>query len=573
MARLKIVEDWLLRDLVGRLLGPRRLLAVMVVFYGVACAVVAGLLVWTDRADTEDHLELLTGDVARLLDEHASRTLDSVELVVMRAADRVQMAGGVPQAAAAPATRQVLTAMAQATPHIGNIYLVDAGGRVAFDMGGFHPPGTSFAERDWVAALSAKDASTFIGQVRFDDATRSHSFTVARRIRSDSGEFLGIAAATVEVDYFKKFYVTLGVGPSPAFGIYRLDGAALVRVPLRPEDIGRNFASNPIFVEHVARAANGTYHGRSPYDGIMRIVSYRTIEPRRLLVWVAVGEDDALAQWRQRSQRTLALMVAAFLLAAGLSVLLSRQIERERRATAALAAVNDDLKRSNADLEQFAYVASHDLKEPLRSIASYIQLLQRRYQGRLDADADAFIGYAVEGVRRLQVIINELLAFSRLGSMRPQRAPVQAGAAVSAALTALKNVIAEAQAAVEIEGQLPVVEADGAQLVSLFQNLIGNGLKYRRDDVRPEVTVGCEDCGDKWQFHVRDNGIGIDAAHHSHIFEAFKRLHPHDRYSGTGIGLAICKRVVERHGGRIWVDSEPGKGSTFYFTLPKSGGG
>ncbi|HSV28830.1 MAG TPA: ATP-binding protein [Candidatus Omnitrophota bacterium] len=267
-----------------------------------------------------------------------------------------------------------------------------------------------------------------------------------------------------------------------------------------------------------------------------------------------------------------AVAVVAVGLMAALVVMLLRQWRHERGAARDLAELNRELERSNADLEQFAYVASHDLKEPLRNISSYVQLLQRRYQGKLDPDADAFIGYTVEGVRRMQAIIHELLAYSRIGTGTLNLQPIQAGAAVSSALAQLKTVIAEAQAAVEIKGPLPVVMADSVQLASLFQNLIGNGIKYRRPEVRPEVTVGVEDKGAHWAFFVRDNGIGIESQYHAQIFELFKRLHPRGHYQGTGIGLSVCKRVVERHGGQIWVDSQAGFGSTFWFTLPKVAG-
>lgn len=277
----------------------------------------------------------------------------------------------------------------------------------------------------------------------------------------------------------------------------------------------------------------------------------------------------AFDAWMARSLRLAGLVLAGLGVVAALAWVMARELAQARRTAATLSALNRDLERSNTDLEQFAYIASHDLKEPLRNIASYVQLLQRRYAGRLDGDADAFIGYTVDGVRRMQAIITELLAYSRIGTGHLTLVPVQAGALVSSALASLKSVITDAQAAVEVHGQLPVVEADAALLGSLFQNLIGNGLKYRRDDVRPEITVGCRDQGAEWAFWVRDNGIGIEPEYHQQIFHLFKRLHPRDRYHGTGIGLTICQRVVERHGGRIWVESEPGKGSTFWFTLPK----
>lgn len=277
-----------------------------------------------------------------------------------------------------------------------------------------------------------------------------------------------------------------------------------------------------------------------------------------------------MAPWRQRSWATLITAVLVLGLLAALSRVMAREIRRDRMVNQALRAANRDLSRSNADLEQFAYVASHDLKEPLRNIASYVQLLQRRYQGRLDEDADAFIGYTVDGVRRMQMIINELLVYSRIGTGPLTRGAVQTGVLVSTALANLKAVIAEAGAVVEVKGPLPVVVGDAGQLSSVFQNLISNGLKYRRDDIRPELTVAVAEQGEFWRFSIIDNGIGIDPQYHRQIFELFKRLHARDRYTGTGIGLAVCQRVIERHGGEIWVESVPGQGASFHFTLPKN---
>ena len=261
----------------------------------------------------------------------------------------------------------------------------------------------------------------------------------------------------------------------------------------------------------------------------------------------------------------------ATLLVGPVLLILARRLARDTRDSAALQAANRELSRSNADLEQFAYVASHDLKEPLRNIASYVQLLQRRYQGKLDEDADAFIGYTVDGVRRLQMIINELLAYSRIGTGPLQQSPVQTGAVLSSVLGSLKAAIAEAGAVVDVRGPLPVVMGDAGQLTSVFQNLLANALKYRRDDVRAEVKVSVAEMGGSWCFSVADNGIGIDPLYQTQIFELFKRLHARDRYGGSGIGLAVCQRVVERHGGSIWVDSIPGQGACFHFTLPKMG--
>jgi signal transduction histidine kinase/HAMP domain-containing protein len=234
--------------------------------------------------------------------------------------------------------------------------------------------------------------------------------------------------------------------------------------------------------------------------------------------------------------------------------------------TAALEERASELKRSNEELEAFAYVASHDLQEPLRAMASYTQLLKRQLGGKLTAEAELYIGHVLEGAARMRLLINALLDYSRVGR-RPlelRRTPVQA--AFDAAIADLAAAIAESGATVT-HGPLPVLAADPVQLGQLFRNLIGNAIRFGRDDTPPVVDVSATLQGDHWRFAVRDNGIGIDARHFDRIFVIFQRLHGRER-AGTGIGLAVCKKIVERHGGQIWVESQPGRGSVFYFTLP-----
>lgn len=236
------------------------------------------------------------------------------------------------------------------------------------------------------------------------------------------------------------------------------------------------------------------------------------------------------------------------------------------RARAETEQAHDDLARSNAELEQFAYVASHDLQEPLRMVASYVELLERRYKGRLDVDADEFIGYAVEGARRMQRLILDLLSYSRVGSRVQPFVPTDSEAVFCDVVANLSALIEESDAEVTHD-PLPTVIADAPQLAQLLQNLIANAIKFRSAQF-PHVHVSVEHAADEWVFAVRDNGIGIAPEYFDRIFEVFERLHASSEYEGTGIGLAICKRIVERHGGRIWLESEVGKGSTFYFTIP-----
>ena len=241
-------------------------------------------------------------------------------------------------------------------------------------------------------------------------------------------------------------------------------------------------------------------------------------------------------------------------------------ITESKRAEAALARKTEELACSNAELEQFAYVASHDLQEPLRMVSSYVQLLARRYKDRLDSDADDFINFAVEGANRMQALIKDLLAYSRVGTKGKSLEPTSCETVLDLTLANLQFAIEENSARVTHD-PLPTVLADQSQLVQLFQNLIANAIKFRGEEA-PHVHLAAEKHEGGWLFSIRDNGIGIDEEYGERIFEIFQRLHGRDDYSGTGIGLAICKKIVDCHGGRIWVASNPGGGSAFYFTLP-----
>ncbi len=244
---------------------------------------------------------------------------------------------------------------------------------------------------------------------------------------------------------------------------------------------------------------------------------------------------------------------------------LAAEAEDHMRTARKLARRTEEMERSNKDLQQFAYVASHDLQEPLRMVSSYVQLLQRRYQGRLDADADDFIGCAVDGATRMQHLIQDLLSYSRVNTHGNPPSSTDIGEVIRRVLTNLHLVIDESGARITHES-LPVVDADATQLVQLFQNLIANAIKFRSERP-PHVRISAEKKDAFWLFAVRDNGIGLDPEFADRIFTIFQRLHSRKDYPGTGIGLAICKRIVERHGGSIWVTSAPGEGSTFYFTL------
>lgn len=268
----------------------------------------------------------------------------------------------------------------------------------------------------------------------------------------------------------------------------------------------------------------------------------------------------------------------------GLFIDLYRRSEQVRQQARELEAANAALKKhleekvqlieslesANKELEQFAYIASHDLQEPLRMVSSYTQLLGQKYEGQLDEKAKKYIDYAVDGAVRMQRLINDLLAYSRVGSRGKKPEPVDAHSMLGEAIRNLSATIEETRSVITND-DLPVISADGSQIMLVFQNLIANSIKFRREEIA-RIHVTANDRGREWVFSVADNGIGIDMQYAERVFIIFQRLHTREEYPGTGIGLAVCKRIVEHHGGKIWLESEIGKGTTFFFSIPKNEG-
>jgi signal transduction histidine kinase len=291
---------------------------------------------------------------------------------------------------------------------------------------------------------------------------------------------------------------------------------------------------------------------------------------------IKIGVDKTI-RWTQISSIFFALIVLGVVIS--FAFYIEADITEQKRTEKELRMHRDhleelvkertaELERSNAELGQFVYVASHDLQEPLRMVASYLQLVDTRYREKLDDDGREFIGFAVDGAKRMQLLINDLLSYSRVGK---KGQPLQPAGCEQALQMAMRNLeVAIRESGVQItHDPLPTVMGDATQLEQLFQNLLGNAMKFRRDEP-PKIHVGAEQKDGCWCLSVRDNGIGIEAQYFDRIFVVFQRLHSRSVYPGTGIGLAICKKIVERHGGAIWVESEFGKGSTFCFTIPSS---
>jgi light-regulated signal transduction histidine kinase (bacteriophytochrome) len=249
------------------------------------------------------------------------------------------------------------------------------------------------------------------------------------------------------------------------------------------------------------------------------------------------------------------------------------ELEATQSARSQLAEQALELQRSNAELEQFAYVASHDLQEPLRKVASFCQLIEKRYGDKLDERGTEYIAFAVDGAKRMQILINDLLTFSRVGRLNPTRIDTDLGATLDDAIENLDTAITESGAEIVRQGQpLPTIVGDPTLLTMVWQNIIGNAVKFRRDGFAPRIVVDCERSpnvpGGAWQLTVTDNGIGIPEEFSDKVFVIFQRLHGRDVYTGTGIGLALCKKIIEHHGGTIWIDNSYTGGTRFRFTIP-----
>src|SRR6266550_4519865 len=339
-------------------------------------------------------------------------------------------------------------------------------------------------------------------------------------------------------------------------------------------NVSVDVAANP--GEFTARLQSNQYHivladyNLPQWTGMeaLQVLRSQNLDTPLILVTGSLGEEKAVECLKQgATDYVLKDRISRLPLAVRRALEERRLRQEHREAEADLARKVKELARSNAELEQLAYVASHDLQEPLRMVSSYTQLLAKRYQGRLDSDADKFIAYAVDGANRMQRLIQDLLAYSRVGKVQKELVEVSTEAALQNALINLSQAIAESSAIITYDSLRPVVMSE-IQLTQLFQNLVGNAIKYHGPEI-PRIRISCSTKEKELTFSVRDNGLGIARQHYDRIFVMFQRLHARDEFSGTGIGLAISKKIVERHGGRLWVQSEPGKGSTFSFSLPE----
>jgi len=506
----------------------------------------------------------------------------------------------------APACEKIFTDLIDVYPSYENILLVDASGSIV--CSGRPLTITRIPTNTEWFTKAVSEGSFYFGSYRLGLVTGATEFSLSFPVE-DNGAVKSVLSTTFNLSWFRAIAAGSQLPEGTTLTVLDSSGKILAMYPDAGDWIGKSIGRSKA-VEMMQNNNDGMFRAIG-LDGEKRLFGFTTMTgqgtnlrlmvgiPEKLAmepvkkvffyigVWIVFSTIVLITAWVAGSLFALnkinrLVNVTKELSTGNLSIRtgirsgrgdlgqLARAFdsmaealqERDRE----LEAQTEELERSNEELEQFAYIASHDLQEPLRMISSYTQLLAKRYKDQLDNDANEFINYAVDGANRMQVLINDLLSYSRVGTKGEEFSHVDLNSVLEAVKANLKGVIEETGAVIKYS-KLPTVMADNSQMIQLFQNLIGNAVKFRREGVTPEIEITSKKEGNLFRFVVKDNGIGIDKKYLDRIFVIFQRLHTKEEFPGTGIGLAICKKIVERHGGEISVESAEGKGSDFNFTL------
>lgn len=558
-------------------MGERRILrrSVLIVAGAVlAVAVCFGLLVHAYanlRAERVDFTRIQAVKLRASFEQHALRLFDYADgrLLTARHIFTEQGEAGL---------RRFLTAVGGHGDEllITSITIIGSDGHVIFH----HPDtgiGTDLSGRsEFRHFLADPSDRPYVGETRRGAISREVTFRMSRPILRD-GRFAGSIQISIRPEYLSDFFGDLELGPHGVATMLNMDRRLIARLPALDEAEFGKAVGHLLVWKELERGPSGSFFTPTGLDGVGRTIFYKKLDAYPVVINVGYSDQDIDASLAD-ARRNLIVLGALWALMTAVVCLLLLRMERKTqelaqandvstRATVDLEAVNAMLTQSNADLEEFAYVASHDLQSPLRNVVSYAQLLDRRFRGQLGSDGDEFIGFIVGNATRMSVLIRDLLDYARVSKQPQELLPVASERAVAAASADLAQSIKDSGAKITVQ-PLPVVLADEAQLASLFQNLVGNAIKFHRPDQAPEVTIAAQPIEEGWwRFRVADNGIGIEPEYQEKIFSIFQRLHTSDQYEGSGIGLALCRRIVNRFGGTIWVESLPGHGTSFFFTL------
>ncbi|MEO5336511.1 MAG: ATP-binding protein [Magnetospirillum sp. WYHS-4] len=514
---------------------------------------------------------------ALLAAEHAARLFEGVDLALRHVTDWIGPDPAWERIGTSWDDWEHLQRMRQGLGAVPSLSLVDGNGRFRLHTDSFPVPERSVADRPYfLHHKTSLDPGPFFQEPLTGRVVSRPVLVMSRRLSGDDGRFAGLAVAAIKVAALEESLAALIQASGDHITLMRMDGMILLRHPPSAATAPRQVPITPwVLTALAAGKKSDTAERPSPVDGVHRIFAFQKIGNYDLIAVAGMAKQEILAEWHAKVKGTVLVLGSGFLLLTlllgGLLRLYGREAAARARAEAAERRLSDsvaELSRSNAELERFAYVAAHDLQEPLRNVVTYSQILEKRMASTLDETGRENLAVVVDGARRMRQLVGDLLTYSRVTGGAEAFAPVDTKAALAMALTNLKEATGESHARIGFS-DLPTVAGDRTQLALLFQNLVGNAIKYRRPGNVPSVDIHAELRDGWWWFSVTDDGIGIDPRYADQIFVIFKRLHTRDSYPGTGLGLALCRRIVERHGGRIWVESGgDGRGSTFRFTLP-----
>ncbi len=541
---------------------------VPVAVLGLAALLVGGL--WLalmaelrhDMTSSRATVETQVSNLARAFEEHVRRTTSEIDQALLHLRAEIEEEPG-------SLAKEIKLLRGSLSPHfILQIAMLDARGAVSYSDPAMPPDRTDLSDRTSLQAhRNSRDDVLLVSPPTLVAGRWLLEFS--RGMYGRDGSFAGVLVIAVAPEHFTGFYQSIDIGTHGSIMLLGHDGVIRARAtrttPLM-EPMGLQLSNRPFLDPD--QPSSGVYEVAAMVDGMIRIVAYRRLTHIPLTVLVSVSRDEAAAPAVERQYLLLlgggtvtVLLIAVFFVIAWL-------MARQQHFQIAVARQAQQLQRSNSELEAFAYAISHDLREPLRTVNSFLSLLTRRAGAKLDSSETEFITFARDGALRMDRLIVGLLEYSRIGRREHPFERVALATVAEMAVANLRGIIETSRATVRVTPGLPQILGDGDELLRLFQNLIGNALKYRAEDRDPLIAIDCERQAGTWVIQVTDNGIGIAAEHFERIFGIFQRLHGRNEYDGCGIGLALCRKIVEHHHGRIWLTSREGEGSTFFIALP-----
>jgi len=552
----KLVPSWL-----GT---PRRRMVALLTFVNLMLFTVVWIALDSSYQHHRDGSETTSRNISHLLSQSVASDIDRIDIALVAVTGEMARLQATHQRLDSAATKSFLAQLHAHLPMVMGLSVTNADGAIVVGTKD-GSQGISLADRPYFQRLRDHPQPELLISPPLQGRLSGKNVLVfARRLEQADGRFSGVVYAAVEIAWFEDKVQRLDLG---RYGAVALRGDAtrgfdlVVRFPSQPQSSPQAAMSTTFQTRIAADPQGGTYEAKAGSDGITRIVTYQAISSYPLISMVGLATEDMMEEWFSEALKVL-LLAGAFLvitLLGGLGLIRSWRILEVR---------TEQLARSNADLEQFAYVASHDLQTPLRNIGLYTQLLARRYRDKIDEDANEFIKYIVDGSKNMARMISDILEYSRISSYEFEKASTDLAEALDSVLKNLGPILEEAGGWICI-GALPVVQAERVQMESLLQNLIENAVTYRHPERPPRIEIRATRLLEgRCQIAIRDNGIGIDPAYRDKVFDIFQRLAPQAFPNGTGIGLALCRRIVQRFGGVIWIDSDRDIGVTFLFTLP-----